>query len=142
MPIWTRDINLTILNQAIANTMVSHLGIQFIDFGDNYLKATMPVNEGTRQPAGILHGGASCALAETLGSIGAHLSLLDPSHFCVGLEINANHIRAVKEGLVTGIGTALHIGRRTQVWESKLYNEQNKLVCVSRLTVAVVEVHP
>ena len=139
MAIWTQEITLRMLNQMIENTMVSTLGIQFIDFGDDFLKAHMPVNANTKQPMGLLHGGASCALSETLGSIGAFACMADPNHHCVGLEINANHIRAVKEGYVTGIGTPLHLGRKTQVWETKIYNERNKLVCVSRLTVAVLE---
>ena len=120
-------------------TMGEHIGIAFTDVGPDYIKATMPVDARTRQPYGLLHGGASCVLAETLGSVASAL-VIDPEKFiCVGLEINANHVRGVREGHVTGIATPLHLGASTHVWDIKIYNESDKLVCVSRLTVAILK---
>lgn len=119
--------------------MGDYLGICFVDLGDNYIKATMPVDHRTRQPFGLLHGGASVVLAETLGSVASAL-VCDSSQFlCVGLEINANHIRAVIEGMVTGTCTPIHIGASTHVWDIKIHDEKNKLVCISRLTVAMLK---
>ncbi len=121
------------------NTMGDFLGIEFTELGDDYIKATMPVDERTRQPYGLLHGGASVVLAETLGSVGAVLTV-DPDLFqCVGLEINANHVRGVKQGIVTGIARPIHIGATTQVWDIRIFDEREKLVCVSRHTVAVIK---
>jgi 1,4-dihydroxy-2-naphthoyl-CoA hydrolase len=121
------------------NTLGEHLGMQFTEVGENYLKATMPVDHRTHQPYGLLHGGASVALAETLGSVGAALTL-DPDQFiCVGMEINANHLRSVRSGTVTGTATPLHRGSSSQVWEIKIHDDHGKLVCVSRLTVAVLK---
>ena len=120
-------------------TMMDHLGIEFLEVGDDYVKARMPVDHRTRQPMGLLHGGASMALAETLGSIGAWLCV-DPSRYaCVGLEINANHLRGVREGWVYGVARPLHIGRTTHVWEIKITNEEDKLVCVSRITMSILD---
>jgi len=119
-------------------TMGEHLGMAFTEIGDNYLKATMPVDHRTRQPYGLLHGGASAALAETLGSVASALVIDGTKQLCVGLEINANHIRGVKSGLVTGICTPIHIGSSTHVWDIKIYDEKEKLVCISRLTVAIL----
>ncbi len=119
--------------------MGEHLGMEWVELGDNYLKARMPVDHRTRQPYGLLHGGASVALAETIGSVAAAMVVDHTKYYCVGLEINANHVRAVKEGFVTGIGSPIHIGSTTQVWDIKIYNESGKLVCVSRLTVAVLK---
>jgi 1,4-dihydroxy-2-naphthoyl-CoA hydrolase len=118
--------------------MLGHLGIRFIEIGDDYLVATMPVDHRTQQPFGLLHGGASVALAESMGSVGSQLCLDADQFFCVGLEINANHIRAVRSGQVKGVARPLHIGRRTQVWDIRIYDEQERLVCVSRLTLAVL----
>ncbi|MDB5232730.1 MAG: phenylacetic acid degradation-related protein [Chitinophagaceae bacterium] len=121
------------------NTMGSHIGIRFTNAGDDFLEATMPVDERTRQPYGLLHGGASAALAETLGSV-ASAFVIDPGKFiCVGLEINANHIYGVKEGIVTGTCKPLHLGRSTHVWDIRIVAENEKLVCISRLTVAILE---
>ena len=120
------------------DTMSEHLGMEWTEVGDDYLKARMPVDHRTKQPYGLLHGGASVALAETLGSVGAAMVVDHSKFYCVGLEINANHVRSAREGFVTGHATPLHIGRQTHVWEIKIYNEENKLVCVSRLTVAVL----
>ncbi len=120
-------------------TMSEHLGISFTEVGTDYIKATMPVDHRTIQHYGLLHGGASCVLAETIGSV-ASAKIIDPEKFiCVGIEINANHIRSVREGLVTGIVKPLHIGNSTHVWDIKIYDEREKLVCVSRLTVAILK---
>lgn len=121
------------------NTMGEHLGMRFTELGDDYLKATMPVDHRTRQPYGLLHGGASAALAETLGSVASAL-VIDPEKFiCVGIEINANHVRSVRSGLVTGTCTPIHIGATTHVWDIRIHDERNKLVCISRLTVAILK---
>jgi len=117
--------------------MVGHLGIEITEIGEDFIKAKMPVDHRTTQPYGLLHGGASVTLAESLGSIAATFSVDQTKHYCVGLEINANHIRSVNEGYVYGITRPLHIGRSTQVWEIKITNEENKLVCVSRITMAI-----
>lgn len=120
-------------------TIAGVLDIKFIETGKDFIKATMPVDHRTHQPYGLLHGGASCVLAETLGSI-ASAHVIDPEKFiCVGIEINANHIRSVRHGLVTGITTPIHIGASTHVWDIKIYDEREKLVCVSRLTVAILK---
>ncbi len=121
------------------NTMGEHLGMVFTEIGEDYLKATMPVDHRTKQPYGLLHGGASVALAETLGSVGAALTIDPLKAICVGQEINANHLRSVKDGLVTGIAKPIHIGANSQVWEIKIYDAREKLVCISRLTVAVLK---
>ncbi|HVK56858.1 MAG TPA: hotdog fold thioesterase [Burkholderiales bacterium] len=120
-------------------TMVENLGIEFLETGDDYLKARMPVDHRTRQPMGLLHGGASVALAETLGSIGAYLCVDPLKYVCVGLEINANHIRGVRAGWVYGIARPFHIGRTTHVWEIKITDEEDKLVCISRITIAILD---
>jgi 1,4-dihydroxy-2-naphthoyl-CoA hydrolase len=120
-------------------TMGDHLGIQWTEVGEDYLKAKMPVDQRTKQPYGLLHGGASCALAETIGSV-ASAMLVDHSEFyCVGLEINANHVRGAREGFVTGIAKPLHMGSTTHVWDIKIYDEKDQLVCVSRLTMAILK---
>ena len=120
-------------------TMGEHIGIEFTELGADFMKAQMRVDARTRQPYGLLHGGASCVLAETLGSV-ASAMVIDPDKFiCVGLEINANHVRGVREGLVTGVVTPLHLGSTTHVWDIKIHDEREKLVCVSRLTVAILK---
>lgn len=121
------------------NTMVEHLGIEVTEVGEGYLMGKMPVDFRTHQPMGLLHGGASVVLAETLASIGAALQVDLSQKACVGLEINANHIRGVSEGWVYGKATVLHNGRRTQVWETKITDEDGNLVCISRMTVAVID---
>ena len=121
------------------NTMVEHLGIEVTEVGEGYLAGKMPVDVRTHQPMGLLHGGASVVLAETLASIGAALQVDLSKKACVGLEINANHIRGVKEGWVYGKATVLHNGRSTQIWETKITNEAGDLVCISRMTVAVID---
>ena len=125
------------LTEWAAGTAVSHLGIELIEQGEDYIRGRMPVDARSRQPFGLLHGGASVLLAETLGSIGANLCLDDPSVQAAGIEINANHVRAVTEGWVVGTARPLHVGKATQVWEVRIVDERDKLVCVSRLTLAV-----
>jgi 1,4-dihydroxy-2-naphthoyl-CoA hydrolase len=120
-------------------TMTEYLGIEWVEVGNNFLKAKMPVDHRTIQPYGLLHGGASCVLAETIGSVASHL-VIDPSEFyCVGIEINANHIRSAKEGFVYGTCSPLHIGSSTHVWDIRITNEEEKLICISRLTVAIMK---
>jgi len=137
---FTTTLSLDAIHSLSENTIANHLGIEFTEIGTDYIVAKMPVDYRTHQPFGILHGGASVVLAETLGSIASYLCLKDPSkQHAVGLEINANHIRSVKEGFVYGRVTPIHVGRSTQIWEIKISNEENKLVCISRLTVAIVD---
>ena len=119
--------------------LAAYLGIEFTEIGEDYLRARMPVNERTRQPQGILHGGASVALAETLGSIGATLVVDRTKYQCVGQEINANHIRAMTDGYVIGTARPVHMGRRSHVWEIRIADEQDRLVCISRITMFVME---
>lgn len=137
MAIWKQHANLETLNAWSRRTLMRTLDIRITEVGDDYLRGTMPVDDRTRQPYGILHGGASVALAETLGSTAAMLCCED-GRAAVGLEINANHLRAVREGLVTGTALPIHVGRSTQVWEIRIENEAGELTCVSRLTMAVV----
>ena len=138
--IWfNHDISAEAISAMGKNTMGEYLGIRFTEVGNNYLKATMPVNEHTRQPYGLLHGGASCVLAETIGSIASALVINPQENICVGLEINANHLRGVREGYVTGTATPLHLGSSTHVWDIRIHNDQQKLVCISRLTVAILQ---
>ena len=120
-------------------TMASYLDIKFVELGDDFLKLSMPVNERTRQPYGVLHGGASCVLAETVGSFASALVIDLDKYICMGLDINANHVRSAKSGLVIANCTPLHLGKTTHVWDIKIYNEDEKLVCISRLTVAILE---
>lgn len=128
--------SLELLQELSRDTMVEHLGIKFSEIGDDYLIATMEVNHATHQPFGLLHGGASVALAETVGSMAGNLSV-DESRYCVGLEINANHVRPVKSGSVEATARPLALGRTTQVWDIRIVNGDGKLVCISRLTLAV-----
>ena len=120
------------------NTMATYIGIEWVEVGENFIKAKMPVDQRTNQPYGLLHGGASCVLAETLGSIASAMAIDHSKFYCVGIEINANHIRGVREGYVTGVVLPLHLGSTTHVWDIKIYDEKEKLVCVSRLTVAIL----
>ena len=139
MSIWfKKSLKLADLEPFTPGTMAEHLGMEWMEIGDDFIKIRMPVDHRTKQPYGLLHGGASCALAETVGSVAAHL-VIDSSKFvCVGLEINANHVRSARQGFVTGIATALHVGSTTHVWDIKIYDEVNRLVCISRLTMAVL----
>ena len=138
MSIWHSTPDLKSLNQRGLNTAVSHMGIEITEVGDDYLTGTMPVDERSRQPMGLLHGGCSVLLAESLGSIAANCCVDPQKAYCVGMEVNANHLRAVKGGVVRGVARAVHVGRSTQVWEISIYNQVDKLICVSRLTLAVV----
>ncbi|RRJ82881.1 hotdog fold thioesterase [Aestuariirhabdus litorea] len=138
MSIWKTPLTLEQLNQQSDNTLVSHLGIEMTELGDDYLVGTLPVDPRTHQPFGILHGGASVVLAETLGSTAANLAA-DPDCYCVGLEINANHLSSMRKGTLTGTARAIHVGRSTQVWEIQMHNDQGKAVCISRLTMAVLK---
>jgi len=140
MTIWfDKNVSLENLKSFGKGTMTEHLGVEWVELGKNFFKAKMPVDHRTIQPYGLLHGGASCVLAETLGSVASHL-VIDPSEFyCVGIEINANHIRSAKEGFVYGICSPLHIGSSTHVWDIRITNEEEKLICISRLTVAIMK---
>jgi len=139
MAIWFHDISLDQLNSMNTNTINEHLGIEFIEIGDDYIKAKMPVDKRTHQPYGILHGGASVVLAESLGSMAASLCVNIETHIVMGLEVNANHLRPVHDGYVTGTATPAHLGRTVHVWEIKICDDHEKLNCISRLTVAVRE---
>ncbi|WP_455424655.1 1,4-dihydroxy-2-naphthoyl-CoA hydrolase [Dryocola sp. LX212] len=135
--IWRREVTLKALNAMSAGNMVEHVGIQFTRIGDDELEATMPVDNRTRQPFGLLHGGASVVLAETLGSVAGYLCSEGEQHI-VGLEVNANHLRPAREGTVRGVCKAVHVGRRHQVWQIEIRDEEGRLCCTSRLTTAVV----
>ncbi|MGN7721848.1 hotdog fold thioesterase [Chitinophaga sp. 22620] len=138
-PIWfSLDISLDQLNENAANTMGPYLGMEFTEIGPDYLRAMMPVDHRTIQPYGLLHGGASAALAETVGSVASALVIDQQKLICVGLEINANHLRGVREGYVHAIAKPLHLGGTTHVWDIRITDDQHKLVCVSRLTVAIL----
>jgi 1,4-dihydroxy-2-naphthoyl-CoA hydrolase len=134
---FVKQVTLEQMNAHRGQDMTTHLGIEFTEVGENFLAARMPVDARTRQPMGLLHGGASVVLAETLGSMAGFL-MLPKGKTCVGLEINANHIRSVREGYVFGKATPLHIGKNTHVWDIKIHDEHHRLVCVSRLTLAVI----
>jgi 1,4-dihydroxy-2-naphthoyl-CoA hydrolase len=138
MSLWKQPADLARLNGWSANTMMEALGIRITAVGDDWLAGSMPVDHRTHQPYGLLHGGASVALAETLGSTAAMLTLDPEKELAVGLDINANHVRGVRSGTVTGTAKALHIGRTTQVWEIRIENEEGALVCISRITMAVI----
>ncbi|MEH6470031.1 MAG: hotdog fold thioesterase [Halopseudomonas sp.] len=137
MSIWKTPLTLDAIQLECRDTLVDHLAIAFTEIGDDYLEATMPVDKRTHQPFGILHGGASVALAETLGSYAANACINRQRFSCVGMEINANHLWPVSSGIVTGRAEPVFIGVTSQVWEIKIRNEKQKLVCISRLTVAV-----
>jgi len=135
--IFRKATTLDELNAASRDTAMAVLGIVFTDLGDDYVRGTMPVDARTHQPYGLLHGGASVLLAETLGSSAGNLCVADDA-MCVGIEINANHLAAVREGIVTGTARPLHIGRSTQIWDIRIEDAQGRLACISRLTLAVV----
>ena len=138
MGLWKQAPSLEQINAMFRGTLGESLGIRIIELGEDFVRGTLPVDARTHQPYGLLHGGASVALAETLGSLAAMLTLDASVEAAVGLDINANHVRGVKSGIVTGTARALHLGRSTQVWEIRIEDERQKLVCISRLTVAVV----
>lgn len=137
MSIWKQAVDLDTLNAWSRQTLVGTLGIVLTEAGDDFLRGTMPVDTRTRQPFGLLHGGASVALAETLGSVAGNHCVAD-GYMVVGVEINANHLRAKTDGEVTGTARPLHVGRSTQVWEIRIEDERARLVCISRITLAVV----
>jgi|ERR1035437_1135926 1,4-dihydroxy-2-naphthoyl-CoA hydrolase len=139
MRLWFRDYTLEFLSSFSKNTMKETLGIEFTEIGNDFLKAKMPVDHRTKQESGILHGGASVTLAETLGSVAAWMTLNPELNTCVGLEINANHIRSVKDGYVFGTANPLHVGKSTHIWEIKLVNDKDQLVCISRITIAILD---
>lgn len=137
--IWVdRHIKLGDLNKMSEGTLGHALGIEFTEVGPRYIKGRMPVDERTIQPIGILHGGASLALAETLSSTAAYLTIDRTHYYCVGMEINANHIKQVMSGWVTGIAEPIHLGRSTQIWGIKIYDEAQRLICISRITLAIL----
>jgi 1,4-dihydroxy-2-naphthoyl-CoA hydrolase len=142
-PIWFEPLlKLEDIQNFGDDNLGAHLGMSFSVLGSDFLEATMPVDHRTRQPYGLLHGGASVALAETLGSVGSALVVDHSKWMCVGLEINANHLRSVQKGLVTGRATPVHLGRSTHVWDIRISDERGKLVCISRLTVAIIHRPP
>ncbi len=138
MAIWFQEIFINDLNDRGKNTLAELLDIQFTEVGEDYLTATMPVNDKTRQPIGILHGGANVVLAETVASTAANAVVDLNQFYCVGLEINANHMRSVRSGLVTAVASSIHLGRTTQIWEISIFNEEGKKTCISRMTAAVL----
>lgn len=133
------NLDLDFLNNLGKNSMVDFLGIKFTKIGDDFLEATMPVNERTKQPMGLLHGGANMVLAETLGSVASTLMTDPDKQYCVGLEINANHLKSVASGIVRGVTQPIHVGKKTQVWEIKIFSEKDELTCISRITLAVLD---
>jgi 1,4-dihydroxy-2-naphthoyl-CoA hydrolase len=138
MAIWFKDFPISYAKERGRGTVIEHLGIELLEAGDDFLSARMPVDARTRQPAGMLHGGASVTLAETLASWAATFCVDPSKHHCVGIEINANHVRPVAEGWVHAIARPVSLGRTLQVWEVRISNEQDKLVCISRVTMAVL----
>jgi 1,4-dihydroxy-2-naphthoyl-CoA hydrolase len=139
MGIFNQNATIAELNALSANTIAQQLGIVFTLIADDRIEATMPVDHRTHQPMGMLHGGASVTLAETLGSVAAMLCIDMTRQYCVGLEINANHIRSVKQGLVRGVTRPIHIGKKTQVWDIRISTETDELVCISRITMAILD---
>lgn len=138
MSIWKMPISHSLLTDRSANTFADYIGIVFTEFGDDYLKATLPVDHTTKQPLGFLNGGVSAALAETVASTAANFCVDQSVCYCVGLDINANHLRPATDGLVTATAKPIHLGNKTHVWEIKIENDAGKLVCISRMTMAVV----
>lgn len=138
MSIWKTKRTIQEIEEQNKDTMAEHLGIKIIEVGDDFIRATMPVDHRTKQPRGLLHGGASATLAESIGSLGTRMSM-DPGSQCVGLEINANHIRSITDGTITGIARPIHMGRSTHIWDIKIHDKENNIVCVARLTMMVIE---
>ena len=139
MPIWFAEPSLPALNALAKDTLIEHLAIEITAIGDDFITAKMPVDRRTVQPFGLLHGGASVVLAETLGSIAAMLCVNSAEKVCVGLEVNANHVRAARSGSVVGTVRPVHVGNSTQIWQTHIVDEKERLVCISRLTVAVLD---
>ena len=138
MAIWKALIDLAAINERSKNTLASHLDIAFTEIGEDYLVATMPVSPQTHQPLGIMHGGASCVLAETVGSTAANFCVDRDRFYCVGLDINTNHIRSVRSGQVIGKAAPYHLGRSTQVWNIEIHQDNGQLISINRLTMAVL----
>ncbi|MDP3562511.1 MAG: hotdog fold thioesterase [Legionellaceae bacterium] len=138
MALWFQPITIELLNDRSKNTMADFLDIKFTEVTDDTLTATMPASDRTKQPLGIIHGGANVVLAETVASTAANIAVDLTKFYCVGLEINANHLRSVREGLVTAITRPIHIGRTTHVWSIEIYNEEGKQTCISRMTACVL----
>ena len=134
------DVDLSSANKYIPNTMLEHLGIEFTELGEDFLAAKMPVDHRTHQPMGILHGGASITLAETVGSAASNLIVDHATHYAVGLEVNGNHLRTVKSGHIHAKAIAVHIGRKTHIWDIRISDDAGKAVCISRLTMAIIPV--
>jgi 1,4-dihydroxy-2-naphthoyl-CoA hydrolase len=139
MTIWKHLVSVHDLNKLGENSLVSHIGIEFTEIGENYICAKMPVNHYTQQPDGLLHGGASVVLAETLGSVASNLCVDRSKKICVGLDVNANHVRTARSGYVVGITKPVHLGASTHIWEIRITNEDDSLVCIARLTMAVLD---
>jgi 1,4-dihydroxy-2-naphthoyl-CoA hydrolase len=137
LSIWKKTADIEELHRLRRNTLNNVVGIRLTEIGEDYIKAVMPVDERTRQPTGVLHGGASAVLAESIGSLGSYLAI-GPDKRCVGLEINANHIRSIADGWVTGIARPVHMGRSTHVWDIRITDEQESLICIARLTMAII----
>jgi 1,4-dihydroxy-2-naphthoyl-CoA hydrolase len=143
MSIWYKnDYTLSELNTMGNNTMAQTLGMEFIEIGEHYLKLQMPVNQHTHQPYGILHGGASAALAETVGSVASSMCINNEKQICVGMEINCNHVRPKREGNVIATASPLHLGATSHIWDIKITDEANRLICISRLTMAILKKRP
>ena len=139
MPIWfNKELQVDDLKSLLPNTMAQALRIEWNELGEDSLSARMPVDDRTRQPYGLLHGGASCVLAETIGSVASAMVVDHEKFACVGLEINANHVRSARDGFVFGTARPLHLGANTHVWDIRITDEANRLICISRLTVAVI----
>jgi 1,4-dihydroxy-2-naphthoyl-CoA hydrolase len=139
MSIWFEPIDLDTMNKRSENTLADHLGIKFTEITDTTLTATMPVSNNIKQPLGIVHGGANVVLAETVASSAANYAVDLKNYYCVGLEINANHIKSVTEGIITAITKPIHLGKTTQIWSIELFNSEGKLTCVSRMTACVLK---
>jgi len=139
MGIFNPKMTLDLINGSLNKNMTKFLDIEYTEIGEDFISGKMPVDEKTQQPMGLLHGGASVVLAESLGSVASNFCVDLEKEYCVGLEINANHVRGVKSGFVYGKATAIHIGRKTHLWDIDITNEEGKLVCKSRLTIAVVK---
>lgn len=139
MSIWKTEINLNILEERNKNSFCDYLGIKFIEIGDNYLKAEIPIVQNLKQAIGIMNGGVSCAIAETVGSNAANFSVDITKEFCVGLDINTNHLRAVYDGIIIAIAKPIHLGKSIQVWSIEIFDKNNKMVSINRLTMAVLQ---
>jgi 1,4-dihydroxy-2-naphthoyl-CoA hydrolase len=139
MNVWLHPINLVDLNNFSSNTIVSHLGIKLTSFGEDYLEATMPVDSRTIQPYRLLHGGSSCVLAETLGSIAGNCCIDTKEYMAVGQHIEATHLKSATKGEVTGRAKAIHIGRSSQVWKIEIFNDDNNMICDAKLIIAIVK---